>query len=247
LERHLEEASLRARPAVEQTRLNGWQLRHSYGFSKRANSVQPFPATGSSSLEEQVVHCEAWYAERNRPCIFRLTPFSDPTLDAFLAGRGYQQMDRTAVLQRLAGPRELPRKGVALRATGLDEWLAVYARLSELQNGAPDALRGILENMTADRVLGVLWAEEHAEPVACGLAARDGDLLGLFDLVTAKEQRRKGYGVELVRGLLRWGTQRRARRAYLQVVRTNLPAWKLYSKLGFEWVYDYWYRVRPTT
>ena len=243
MDRNLEEASLRAWPAVEQTRLGGWQLRHSHGFSKRANSVQPF-AEPAASLEEQVARCESWYAERGRPCIFRLTPFSDPNLDGFLAQRGYDPMDPTAVLQRLIGRVEAPRSDVQLRTAEQEEWLDAYARMSRLPDGPPSALRGILQNMTADRVLGVLWAGTPAQPVSCGIGARDGDLLGLFDLVTAPEHRHKGFGVELVRGLMRWGTRRKARRAYLQVVRTNVAAWALYQKLRFEWVYDYWYRVR---
>lgn len=246
MDRKLEEASLRSWPAIEQTRVDGWQLRHSHGFSKRANSVQPF-SSRRSSLADKVTRCEAWYAERGRPCMFRLTPFSDPTLDDFLADRGYEQIDRTAVLQRETGHPEPPPPGVVLRGTSLEEWLDAYGRMSRLADGAPTALRGILETMTAERLLGVLCAAESEEEVACGIAARDGDLVGLFDLVTAPEQRRKGYGVELLNGLLRWGTEQQARRAYLQVVRSNVPAWRLYSKLGFEWVYDYWYRVRAVS
>jgi ribosomal protein S18 acetylase RimI-like enzyme len=244
VDRNLEEASLKAWPAIEQTPLDGWQLRHSHGFSKRANSVQPL-AGPAASLEDKVARCEAWYADRGRPCIFRLTPFSDPTLDGFLAERGYTQIDRTAVLERSTSRRRALPPGLALRGAPLDEWLDAYGRMSQLSDGAPAALRGILETMTTERVLGVLWSEPEEEAVACGIGSRDGDLVGLFDLVTAPRHRRKGFGVALVNGLMEWGHARRARRAYLQVVRSNVAAWGLYEKLGFQWVYDYWYRVRP--
>ena len=244
MDRNLEEASLRAWPAIEQAALDGWQLRYAHGFSKRANSVQPFSGS-QSSLEDKVSRCEAWYADRGRPCIFRLTPFSDPTLDGFLADRGYAQIDRTAVLERATGPHAALPNGLHLRETSLDEWLAAYGRMSELADGAPAALRGILETMKTERVLSVLWSDPDSDAVACGVGSRDNDLVGLFDLVTAPQHRRRGFGVALVNGLLQWGAQRSARRAYLQVARANAPACGLYEKLGFRWVYDYWYRVRP--
>jgi ribosomal protein S18 acetylase RimI-like enzyme len=243
VDRKLEEASLRAWPAIEQAPLDGWQLRYSHGFSKRANSVQPH-AGSRASLEDKVARCEAWYAERGRPCIFRLTPFTDPTLDAFLAERGYAQIDRTAVLERATHPRDRLPDGVTMRETPLEAWLGEYGRMSQLGGAAPAALRGILETMKSERTLRVLWSEAENEAVACGIASRDGDLVGLFDLVTAPQHRRQGFGVALVNGLLAWGAARRASRAYLQVMRANLPAWGLYEKLGFTWVYDYWYRVR---
>jgi N-acetylglutamate synthase len=48
-----------------------------------------------------------------------------------------------------------------------------------------------------------------------------------------------------VRELLGWGLDRGARRAYLQVVKSNVSAAALYRKLGFADAYQYWYRIRP--
>lgn len=238
---NLEDASLRAWPAVEQTLLGGWQLRFAHGFSKRANSVQPFAGAGEP-FEERVALCERWYAERGRPCVFRLTPLSDPALDAWLDSKGYALTDPTAVLQRPTRPVTEAADGAELESVALDSWLDSYAALSGA-DGPPPPLRKILEAIRSEHLLGVLRAGAPARTVACGIGVLDDGLVGLFDLVTAPDVRRRGYGAELVRALLRWGAGRGAERAYLQVERTNRAAWGLYAKLGFEWVYDYWYRV----
>ena len=83
------------------------------------------------------------------------------------------------------------------------------------------------------------------EVVSCGLAVADGDYLGLFDIVTIVEQRRRGYGLELTSSLLAWGQAVNTRYAYLQVMAKNDPALSLYGKLGFQEIYDYWYRIAP--
>ncbi|MDF2838169.1 MAG: family N-acetyltransferase, partial [Paenibacillus sp.] len=68
---------------------------------------------------------------------------------------------------------------------------------------------------------------------------------GIYDLVTAPEARGRGYGERLTRGLFSYARTIGAELGYLLVVRDNAAANRLYDKLGFEKVYDYWYRVAP--
>jgi GNAT superfamily N-acetyltransferase len=242
LARRIEEASLRAWPGLELESLDGWELRSSAGFTKRANSVQPLgPSTGR--LAEKVTECEAWYAARHLPTIFRLTPFSDPNLDSYLGGRAYKLVDPTDVLFTRLPLSEAYAENVDVVELSLDDWLATYGVLSGAAESALALMRRILEACQKTRVLAALPSESSQDRIACGLAVLDEDLVGIFDVVTAPPHRRRGYGAALVASLIGWGLARGAGCAYLQVVKSNAPALALYRKLGFVPAYEYWYRV----
>jgi GNAT superfamily N-acetyltransferase len=175
-----------------------------------------------------------------------LTPFSDEPLDTYLEEHGYQHVEPTDVLSMpLGAPSKYSALG-GLQEVDLDVWVQEYAALSGRPSSTIPLLRSILQACGQPCFRGAVSAGEPIKPVAFGLAVLDQDLVGLFDLVTAEQHRRRGYGAALVAGLLGWGVARGAHRAYLQVVRTNVPARELYRKLGFTLVYTYWYRVRQS-
>ena len=243
--RRIEEASLRAWPPLESEILDGWELRSSGGFSKRANSVQPY-SPSARSLSDKIDRCEAWYEARGLPVVFRLTPFSDAGLDAALQARGYDAVEPTDVLSASLVAPSPPAPDVAVRELGLDEWVTSHMAMSDRPPQGAPLLRGILAGCGLRRFLGALTTDTASGPVACALAVVEEDLVGLFNMVTAKPHRRRGYAVALASSLLAWGFAQGARHAYLQVVRTNLQARALYQKLGFTDAYAYWYRARPT-
>ncbi len=76
-----------------------------------------------------------------------------------------------------------------------------------------------------------------------GLGVLESGYLGIFDLVTSPMQRRRGYATALIQGLLKWGIEKGAFFSYIQVVKANIPARNLYAKLGYQPIYEYWYRV----
>lgn len=95
--RRIEEASLNAWPALHQLLYDGWIIRLSNGYTKRANSVTPlYPS--ALEVEENIAYCERLYRQQGLPPIFRLTSHAcPPGLDEALAARGYRVVDPTLV------------------------------------------------------------------------------------------------------------------------------------------------------
>jgi ribosomal protein S18 acetylase RimI-like enzyme len=242
LQKRIEEASLNAWPALQQILFDGWILRFAKGYTKRANSVNPLYGS-NVDVHEKIDVCEGLYSEKGLPSVFRLSPLSSPTdLDQVLASRGYQRADPTLVLHLdLRGDeiQTLPRGD--LRAEWLDDWMDLFRRFSESSIGKHETHKEILSAIPSKPLLASLV--DSRQPVACGLGVLENRYLGLFDLITDPAQRNRGYGTQLVSGLLRWAQERGAQHAYLQVMSLNQPARHLYAKFGFEEAYRYWYRI----
>jgi len=244
LVRAVEEASLNAWPAMRQTLLDGWLLRFSQGFTKRANCIVPlYPSLRPAG--EKIRYCENLYARERLNTIFRLTSIGDnAALDGLLAERGYRAVEPSRVLLcPLTGPPDGSEGSaeVVCRSLAQDDWLDVYARLTGMPATARALHGAIVKGIGADCRGIALYS--GGEPVACGLGVLEEGLLGLFDIVTASHHRRRGLGTRLLVELLAWGRARSARGAYLQVVADNVPALSLYERFGFRELYHYWYRV----
>jgi len=82
--------------------------------------------------------------------------------------------------------------------------------------------------------------------VACGQVALDGELAGIYDMVTAAQFRGRGLATAIVTVLSNWALQCGASHAFLQVNDDNAAALAVYRKFGFDTRYAYHYRARPT-
>ena len=240
--RRLEAIADRAWPAVETRFHDGWELRATGpGIGRRVNSVAPNSA-GVLSLEQKVATAEAFYRDRGLPAIFKLTAAARPSsLDAFLAARGYGLDAPVLILTR---PLE-PGKASAplLPETPSPEWLGANAAVPSHYGAAPAAFLALLARIPLRT--GFAAAQEAGEVAAIGMAVANGAWVGLFEVGTLPQRRRRGLATSVVESLLRWGAGQGARAAYLQVMEANTPARALYARLGFAEAYRYWYRVAP--
>lgn len=237
----VEEAAMNAWPALGHVLHDGWLLRLTHGFTRRANSVNVLGA-GQRPLAEKVAFCEQVFGQAAVPCVFRLTSLApEPGLDGWLDAHGYRRVDETLVM--LVDAASFAHSPLPL-ALARPAWLAVYARLAD----SPAEVSRLHELILGSILLPTLhgaWPASAGSEVAVGLAVHEVELVGLFDIVTAPAQRRQGHARALVAGLIGWGARHGATHGYLQVVGANEPAIRLYESLGFARLYSYWYRLRP--
>ncbi len=239
----VEKAALRAWPGVVQKQIMGWEARFAMGHTKRANSVSPLPAQlDQDSLNKHIDASEAVYKAEGQPAIIKIPDFIYPEIDALLAKRGYALADPTLVMVRsLEGALAAEPVNIMPLSSWLPSWSACNGK-----NAPPPAHRMILEMRMHDTLYACVSSDSCS--VSCGLGIMDqkeDGLFGIFDVTTRADVRRNGHAHRLVKGLLAAGKLAGATSCYLQVVKANIPALKLYESLGFTTLYRYWYRVQP--
>ncbi|MCW0207006.1 MAG: GNAT family N-acetyltransferase [Achromobacter sp.] len=242
LRARLEEAALNATAVGPQVLYDGWLVRFAHSAAKRARSVNVL-GLSTRPLDERLAYCSSLYARHGLPMVLRITSIGpDFSLDAELESRGYTFTDETRVMCAPLAPR--PRAGSDLQFLTVDAD-RFAAAVGEMRGSLPEHAaehRTRLQGLAVD-ILPVLATDAAGRSVAAGLAVRDGDLLGLFDIVTDPGQRRKGYAGALVEHLLAEGAAGGATTAYLQVEPENSVARALYGRYGFKDCYAYWYRL----
>ena len=236
----IEQAALNAWPGLQTLLYDRWVIRFAKGYTKRANSVTPLFA-GQLPLKEKITYCEALFAQQGRPIVFRLPSFSADSarLDQALTERSYRQIDLTNVQTLDLANVSFAPASATVKIMGLRDWLHIFHQFEPKKELAThqEMLLSIVPTCCP------MMLEAGGKPVACGLGVLDGTTFGLFDIITDTDERRKGYGKQLITSLLTWAQQHEATTAYLQVMVNNTGALQLYESLGFRTLYRYWYRV----
>lgn len=236
----LEEVALNAWPALHTIVYDGWLVRMSNGYTRRANAVHPFyPST--LPLDTKIETCERLYAAYGLPAIFKMTAAAQPSeLEAALDARGYSNDPGARIMTRaLAGVPPLPPTA-RIEPTVSDAWVGHYTRLNAERARHSAILRRLFSAIPVPAAYITLVRDEQV--VGVGVAVAERGYVGLFGLAVDASVRRQGLGTQLVEACLAWGAGQGAQRAYLQVHPHNAPANTLYERVGFQEAYLYWYR-----
>jgi ribosomal protein S18 acetylase RimI-like enzyme len=238
----MEDAGLTSSQPPQQVIYDGWLLRYSPGKAKRARSVNAIGA-GHLALQDKFGHVESFYRRAGLPCLYRITPFSQPReLDRTLDRAGYVACDESRVMA-VDLPAAAAAPVCAAEVIDAGRFAQVVGRLrgSTAAVIAAEAQRIVAASLPAR----YLTVSEDGQPVACGCVVIDDRFAGLFNMVTAVARRGRGLATALVTQLLRDAADSGARVAYLQVDAANAPARHVYRKFGFRDQYAYWYRIQP--
>lgn len=238
--RGLEERALNAWPALQTVLIDRWLLRFSEGYTKRANSACSIDRD-AAPLAEIGEEIEGLYARHGQKAIFRLNPFTRDEDAQWLAGRGYREIEPTAIMTASLDGALWRDPDVMLAESADEAWVSGFAA----GNRYGPAVRPTLEKMLAAIRPPALYATLHDDgrPCGYGLAVIERGRVGLFDILIEEHRRGRGLGRRLVCGMLAAASDAGARSAYLQVLETNAPAIALYRSIGFARAYGYAYRV----
>ena len=90
----------------------------------------------------------------------------------------------------------------------------------------------------------VACIEIEGRMVASGLGILDRGHIGLYAIYVDASCRRKHFARAICSSILTEAQKKDATHAYLQVVKGNTAAKNLYTSLGFEDFYTYWFRSK---
>lgn len=232
----LEPIAMRAFPATRNEPLGEWVLRSDGALpNRRVNSAWDLGDPGLP-LAAAVAQVEVWYRGQSKRSIIKTEPgsFTDQLLTTWSVEAP------TGVYTRTSRPTRSSRV-TFLAPDRLDEWCTAFTTVRGFD---PSRAAGLVASYQAlpDLALAVVIA--GGSPIGVGLGVPDGEWLGLFDIATEPDARRRGVGSLITHALIGWGHDRGATTTYLQVEDENTGAIALYEKLGFVRRYGYHYRVR---
>jgi len=239
--RRLERLHVRAWPAVETERIDGWLWRWSGGGSQRANSVSTIDFIGND-IAAALDRVETRYRARHSPVQLQTYELSQPTeLPALLNARGYGAGESTVTMLATAAPPATPRTDVAVTRDHTSEWLDVY--LSAITENRRAVNQRILERIPDPRAF--FSVRRGGRVISTALCVVDAGH-AVAECVATREDARGQRGADAVmRALMAWAASLGAHTIGLQVVPGNQPAMALYRRLGFNMVGTNRFWIRP--
>ncbi|MCZ9884998.1 GNAT family N-acetyltransferase [Arthrobacter sp. B2a2-09] len=244
----IEDLMDRAWPAPDREDTGGWVMRAAGGVTQRANSV--WPKEQAHDHESAVRAATQWYRSRRLPLIFQVFDDERSTgLNAVLDAQRFTRQSETLIMVRpgdaLPGvPRDGRANDVEISEAPSEEWLRLWW---SVDGRGGDAELGIARNILAScPSIYALVRDDDGAPAAVGRLALVDGKGGIYCMVTAAGQRRRGYGRRVLGALLEAGSHRGVAEFWLLVMASNAGAQALYEGAGFAEHGRYLYRqARP--
>lgn len=239
----IEDLSLNAWPSYQMELYDGWILRFSHFYTHRTNSVEQF-GTSSLPLREKIPHCEAVYRRWDTPAIFKISPLVSKDFDYILENRNYeiQHTTNVMVLDLENAVLDAPTDSVIISQSIQREWIDSLLALNGTTNAIHKSIVPTMYNAIAKDTICVS-IQNQGSIIGTGLGILDRDYVGVYAINVREDYRKKGLARSLCTCILEEGIKKGAKKAYLQVVAGNDPAFLLYQSLGFKSLYTYWFRV----
>ncbi|TCK92680.1 acetyltransferase (GNAT) family protein [Natranaerovirga hydrolytica] len=244
----IEELSMNAWPSLQTHLYDGWILRFSQGYTKRANSINPIYSS-DANIEEKIKNCEKTYLTKGLPIIYKLTKACYPkNLDKILESKGYKKIDETSVqILNITEDYSLEKvSGLDIEYEFTQDWINSFVECSNTQNESTiGIMTQMLKNIIGDKICVKMKLDNQI--VGCGFGVIEENYMGIFDIIVREEDRGQGIGKAIMQEILKEAQKRNVCKAYLQVVVGNSVAESLYNKLGFREKYRYWYRIKNSS
>ena len=238
-----EELAINAFPALQTQTYDGWVLRYSKGHKEnRINSIIPlYPS--AIELHTKISECEKRYFSQGQPTLFKITEATGPDFDIILEKKGYEKISATYVMEMDLQDKTFTSGECILIDYPDGKWLDAYFSFNKYTDHEKMEAHARLYNDIKNTAMYARIVR-NGVCVACGSLVIECGYMGLFNLVVDQPERQKGYGRIICETLLSEAQRLDAHTAYLQVSQDNFNAIKLYTKLGYELLYPYWYRKK---
>ncbi|MFD1413330.1 GNAT family N-acetyltransferase [Oceanobacillus jeddahense] len=241
---NIEKLAVNAWPPHTQIIFDSWNLRATFGVTKRANSVHTIGPIPENKDWLNII--EQFYKEKSITPCFYISEISPSELDVILEEKGYDKCDPSFIMQ---APCEkilknaIPDHAWIIQSSSEIEtaWIKHLIHLSEASPDKYEAYSHILSAIKPMKHFISIYAGNQI--VGMGSVVVENGWGCISNIVVDKNYRRKGIAVQLVRHLTAWALTNDASHVYLQVVAENQAALHLYNKLGFQIVSEYHFRV----
>ncbi|MBN2838233.1 MAG: GNAT family N-acetyltransferase [Fusobacteriaceae bacterium] len=229
---------MKAWPSLYEEEYDGWILRYSKGYTKRANSVN-FISESLLRFEEKVNYCNEFYKGFNKSVVYKLID-DNMEIDRKLEELGLEKREEVSVEECLLDNLIIKESNGYVVWGFSEEWVTFFTKENKLSFQETLILKEIL--LKNDNNCFYVYEKEENQIVAVAMAVIFGENLCIFNVYVKDGFRKRNYGKKIVYKILEEGKKKNVKRAYLQVLESNKIAKKLYGKIGFVHKYSSWYR-----